>query len=222
MSKAEFQQWLASAIGEPPGDLKLYVRAVTHGSHGEADYQRLEFLGDRVLGLIITDHLYHNHANEPEGRLSQRLNRLVSGATCAEVARAIDVSGHLLLGKQARDDGARQSTKVLGDVMESLIGAIYLDLGMDTARNFVLRHWAEKIEGMQADNRHPKSVLQEWAAAHRRKPPRYELIDKHGPDHDLKFTVQLTVDHVGSVEATASAIQTAETEAARKFLEQHT
>lgn len=222
MNRLEFIDWIAEITGAQPVTPDLYVRAATHGSHGQKDYQRLEFLGDRVLGLVIADHLYHKFPQEPEGQLSQRLNGLVSGSVCGEVAKQIGVSDHVLLGKQARDDGARQSIKVLGDVMESLIGAVYIDHGMEAARSFILRHWESRFTATVGDIRHPKSALQEWAAANNRKVPAYELVEKSGPHHDLKFTVRVYVSNIGEVEATASAIQAAETEAAKKFLEKFT
>lgn len=222
MNRPEFIDWIAEITGAQPVTPDLYVRAATHGSHGQKDYQRLEFLGDRVLGLVIADHLYHKFPQEPEGQLSQRLNGLVSGSVCGEVAKQIGVSDHVLLGKQARDDGARQSVKVLGDVMESLIGAVYLDHGMEAARSFILSHWESRFTATVGDIRHPKSALQEWAAANNRKVPAYELVEKSGPHHDLKFTVRVYVSNIGEVEATASAIQAAETEAAKKFLEKFT
>jgi len=222
LNRPEFLDWIAEITGAQPVTPDLYVRAATHGSHGQKDYQRLEFLGDRVLGLVIADHLYHQFPQEPEGQLSQRLNGLVSGSVCGEVARKIGVGDHVLLGKQARDDGARQSVKVLGDVMESLIGAVYIDHGMKAARSFILRHWESRFTATVGDIRHPKSALQEWAAANNRKVPAYELVEKSGPHHDLKFTVRVHVSNIGEVEATASAIQAAETEAAKKFLEKFT
>ncbi|GAA0482501.1 ribonuclease III [Parasphingorhabdus litoris] len=222
MNKKAFLDWVAQLIGEKPADETLYIQAFTHGSFGDGDYQRLEFLGDRVLGLTIAAQLYQQFPSEPEGKLSQRLNGLVSGKVCGDIAREIGVSDYLLLGKQARDDGARQSTKVLGDVMESLIGAVYLDHGIDAAKHFILQYWGERITGMAQDIRHPKSALQEWAAAHNRKMPVYELVEKSGPHHDLRFTVRVSVNKVGAVEASASSKQTAETEAAKLFLEKHT
>jgi ribonuclease-3 len=222
LSGPDFLDWIAEITNKRPLTPELYIRAATHGSHGEKDYQRLEFLGDRVLGLVIADHLYHQFPLEPEGQLSQRLNGLVSGSVCGEVAKHIGVGDHILLGKQARDDGARHSVKVLGDVMESLIGAVYLDHGMEAARSFILRHWEGRITATVGDIRHPKSALQEWAAANNRKIPAYELVEKSGPHHDLKFTVRVRVSNIGEVEATASAIQAAETEAAKKFLEKFT
>ncbi|MEO9600892.1 ribonuclease III [Parasphingorhabdus sp.] len=222
MSRSAFTDWIVEITGKKPLTPNLYTRAATHGSHGDKDYQRLEFLGDRVLGLVIADHLYREFPKEPEGQLSQRLNGLVSGHVCGQVAKDIGVGDHILLGKQARDDGARQSMKVLGDVMESLIGAVYLDHGMDAARSFILLHWKSRITQPVDDIRHPKSALQEWAASNNRKVPEYELIEKSGPHHDLKFTVRVSVNKIGEVQATASAIQAAETEAAKKFLEKFT
>ena len=124
-------------LPEQPSDWALYNRALTHGSTGQPDYQRLEFLGDRILGLVIAEMLYHRYSDEAEGRLSHRLNALVSGATCAEIARKIGLAAYLRLGKQARDDGAQQSENVLGDVMEAIIGALYLDRGLNATRKLI-------------------------------------------------------------------------------------
>ena len=222
MSSDELSKWIEDIVGQGADDLTLYLRAVTHGSFGEDDYQRLEFLGDRVLGLTIAEQLFRQFPDEPEGKLSQRLNGLVSGKLCGDIAVELNVGDHLRLGKQARDDGARTSIKVLGDVMESLIGAVYLDHGLEAAQAFILRYWGLRISGMEKDIRHPKSALQEWAAANNRKMPLYELADKSGPHHDLRFTVKLSVSKVGEVSATASSIQTAETQAAKLFLERYT
>lgn len=222
LKRTSFLDWIRDVTGKIPGDDSLYIRAVTHGSFSNEDYQRLEFLGDRVLGLTIAAQLYREFPDEPEGMLSQRLNGLVSGTVCGEVAASLGVSDHLRLGKQARDDGAKRSVKVLGDAMESIIGAVYLDHGIEAARQFILTHWSNRISGMAKDIRHPKSALQEWAAANNRKMPVYELIEKSGPHHDLSFTVKASVSKVGEVLATASSIQTAETEAAKLFLEKYT
>ena len=112
-------------MGHNPADLNLFTEALTHGSHGPKNYERLEFLGDRVLGLVMADWLYEHFPDEPEGNLSRRLNALVAGETCAGIARALGLGPHMRLGKQARDDGAVDSDNVLGDVLEALIGALY-------------------------------------------------------------------------------------------------
>lgn len=219
MSNKDLDFWITDIVGAQPNNIDLYVRAVTHGSFGEEDYQRLEFLGDRVLGLTIASNLYERYPSEPEGKLSQRLNGLVSGKFCGQIAASLEVSNHLRLGKQARDDGARQSAKVLGDVMESLIGAVFIDHDFAAAQRFILKHWNPHITGTSKDAQHPKSALQEWTAANNRKVPEYDLIEKTGPHHDLQFRVRVSVSKVGEAEATASSIQTAQTDAAKLFLE---
>ena len=129
--------WVAQALGRAPTRIDDYARALTHGSTARATYERLEFLGDRVLGLAVAEWLYERFPSESEGALSKRFNALVTGAVCAEIARDIGVVPHLKLGKQARDDGAGDSDNVLGDVMEALIGAFsvsYTHLTLPTNR----------------------------------------------------------------------------------------
>jgi ribonuclease-3 len=209
--------WVATTLGHTPTDIALFERALTHGSRETEDYQRLEFLGDRVLGLIVARWLYERFAEEPEGQLSRRLNMLVSGETCAAVARDCGVSPHLRLGKQARDDGAADSDNVLGDVVEALIGALYLDAGFDAADAFVRRAWGARIEQARAPQ-HPKSALQEWAAANRRKPPVYAISARSGPPHAPRFTVTVSIKGAGEASAEGSSKQEAETEAAKALL----
>ncbi len=183
------------------------------------NYERLEFLGDRVLGLVIAEWLYTLHPDEKEGQLSSRINALVAGATCAAVAREIGLPEHVRLGKQARDDGAVESDNVLGDVMEALIGAAYCDLGLDAARRMIRTLWEDRVAGRTGVPKHPKSALQEWAAANRRKPPAYAVLDKSGPHHALRFRVQVTIHGVGSAEAEGGSKQEAETAAAAALLD---
>ena len=210
--------WLAGLIAETPVDMSLYARALTHGSTGQPDYQRLEFLGDRILGLVIADMLYHRFEVEAEGLLSHRLNALVSGATCAEIARQVGLAPHIKLGKQARDDGAQQSDNVLGDVMEAVIGAVYLDLGMDAARSLVERLWSPLVDTANGAPKHPKSALQEWCAANGRKVPEYVVSKKEGLPHAMRFEVTVTVKGFAPVSAEANSKQAAETAAALAFL----
>lgn len=199
---------------------EVWVEALTHGSLGEKrDYDRLEFLGDRVLGLSIAEWLYRG-SGDAEGRLAQRLNALVDKATCSRIARSLGAPDHLRLGKQARADGTADSDNVLGDVMESLLGAQFLEAGFDSARDLVHRLWSDAVEGKAGRAKHPKSALQEWAAGNQRKPPEYELVDRSGPDHRARFTVRVSVHKVGRAEATAGSKQEAETAAAKAFMEQ--
>ncbi|MFC4292135.1 ribonuclease III [Sphingorhabdus arenilitoris] len=213
--------WLQQILGHDPADKDNYHRALTHGSTGKPDYQRLEFLGDRVLGLTIAEMLYARYPDEAEGRLSHRLNSLVSGATCAEIARNIGLPTHIILGKQARDDGAQNSDNVLGDIMEALIGALFLERGFADARAFVIAHWSPHIEAATKAPKHPKSALQEWCAAHNRKTPEYAVTKKEGPPHAMRFEVTVTVKGYDPVCATANSKQAAETAAAEFFLEQY-
>jgi ribonuclease III len=219
---AELVDWLRATFGVDADNGGLFHRALTHGSTGEADYQRLEFLGDRVLGLVIADMLYARFPDEPEGRLSHRLNSLVAGTTCAEVARKIGVQPHLRLGKQARDDGARESGNVLGDVMEALVGALYLEQGVDAVRALVERHWRPLLEAALTAPKHPKSALQEWCAATNHKGPLYEVTAKEGPPHAMRFEVTVTVKGFDPVIGNGNSKQTAETAAAEAFLAANT
>ncbi len=212
------RDWLAST-GFAVSDNPRWIEALTHGSTGEkADYQRLEFLGDRVLGLTIADWLFEKNAGA-EGALAQRLNVLVSKTACAAVARDIDISPHIRLGKQARDDGAAESSNVLGDVMESLLGANFLEAGFDATQALIRALWSSQVDGGAGSAKHPKSALQEWAAGNQRRPPEYTIIDRSGPDHRASFTVRVSVRNVGEAQATASNKQEAETAAAKKFME---
>ncbi|MDE1466507.1 ribonuclease III [Aurantiacibacter sp. D1-12] len=200
-------------------DEGLWREALTHGSTGEArDYQRLEFLGDRVLGLTIAHYLFENGRSD-EGRMAQRLNALVSKQACADRAREIGISPHVIMGKQAREDGAHDSDNVLGDVMESLLGASFLENGFDATQALIRQLWDGALKGKTGQSKHPKSALQEWAAGNDRRPPDYEVVDIQGPDHARKFTVRVSVHKVGEVEATASGKRDAETEAAKLFME---
>lgn len=210
--------WLES-LGFEIGDEGLWLEALTHGSTGaERDYERLEFLGDRVLGLSIAECLYAR-SQGAEGELTQRFHVLVSRQACAAAAREIGAGEHIVLGKQARDYGARESDNVLGDVMEALLGASFVESGYERARDVVRRLWGPAMEGEGGRSKHPKSALQEWAVGSQHRPPEYEVTARSGPDHAARFTVRVRVHNVGEVEATAASKQDAETEAARLFME---
>lgn len=215
---ASLADWIEGATGHRPSDLALFERALTHGSFGEPNYERLEFLGDRVLGLIVARWLYEAYPDEPEGKLSQRLNALVTGEVCAEIARALGAPPHIRLGKQAIDDGVFKSDNVLGDVCEALIGALYLDAGFEAAQAFVRRAWADRVDRLAAPPKHPKAALQEWTAAKKRRPPEYRIVEMRGPDHARRFTVAVSVNGVGEAMGEGLSKQEAETDAARTLL----
>jgi ribonuclease-3 len=210
--------WIETSLGHAPGDLSLYERALTHASFGPDHYERLEFLGDRVLGLVVADWLGETYPKEAEGELSQRLNALVTGEVCAEVARELGVAAHLRLGKQAQDDGVFQSDYVLGDVVEALIGALYLDAGLAPAERFIHRAWGDRVDRLSSPPKHPKAALQEWAAANNRRPPAYQVVKTSGPDHAPRFTVQVAVKGHGEAEGEGTSKQEAETAAAAAML----
>lgn len=212
------RQWL-DATGFTVRDEALWYTALTHGSMGEkTDYERLEFLGDRVLGLSIADWLYAQ-SDGPEGQLAQRLNAIVSREMCATIARGIDLPDHIRISKQARADGGQDSDNILGDVVELLLGAQFLENGFDASRAMVHQLWRPALESGAGEAKHPKSALQEWAAGNKRRPPEYNVVDRSGPDHAVQFTVQVKVHKVGEAEATASSKSEAEREAARAFME---
>ena len=214
----ETRTWL-EATGFTIGDEALWSAALTHGSMGEKDdYERLEFLGDRVLGLSVAHWLYEK-SEAPEGKLAQRLNAIVSRQMCATVARGIGLSEHMRISKQARADGGTDSDNILGDVMESLLGAQFIDNGFAASRDLVHQLWRPALESGAGESKHPKSALQEWAAGNRRKPPDYEVVERSGPDHAAKFTVRVSVHKVGEATATASSKGEAEKAAAKKFME---
>ncbi|HMG46264.1 MAG TPA: ribonuclease III [Allosphingosinicella sp.] len=217
---ADLAGWLEEHIGHKPIDLAMFERALTHSSRSEENYERLEFLGDRVLGLVIAAWLYALFPDEPEGKLSKRLNVLVARTTCAEVGRELGLAAQMRLGKQARDDGAFESDNVLGDIVESLIGALWLEAGFEPARAFIHRAWGDRVNRQDSAPQHPKSMLQEWAAANNRRPPAYEVLGRSGPQHAPTFVVRVSIKGVGEAEAEGTTKQDAETEAAQALLDQ--
>jgi ribonuclease III len=207
-------------LGHSAKDASLFELAFTHSSVGRDSYERLEFLGDRVLGMVIANALYQRYPNEPEGNLSRRYNGLVDRETCAENGREIGVPALIRLGKQAREDGANQSDNVVGDVVEALIGALFLDGGFEVAERFILKLWEPDLTSQRRAPQHPKSALQELAAAKGCKPPIYEVIARSGAHHAPKFTIRVVVAKLGEASADGSSKQEAETAAAAALLSQ--
>jgi ribonuclease-3 len=216
----DVQAFVRDKLGHSPSELAPYERALTHSSVRTDSYERLEFLGDRVLGLVIARELYERYPSEPEGKLSRRYNALVARETCAEVGRELGVPKLLRLGKQAREDGANQSDNVVGDAVEALIGALFLDAGMEAARSLVLRLWSAYLEGQERAPLHPKSALQELAAARNGRSPHYEVVSRTGAHHSPTFVVRVVIKGLGDATAEGSSKQEAETEAAKALLNQ--
>jgi ribonuclease-3 len=219
MANDRLPGWIEARLGHRPRDLALFERALTHSSSGDIHYERLEFLGDRVLGLVVAEWLYEIFPREPEGSLSRRLNALVSGDTCADIARELGIGAQAILGKQAREDGAADSDNVLGDIIEALIGALYLEAGLEKARSFIRRAWGDRVNTHDTAPKHPKSALQEWAAANDRRPPTYQVTGRSGPHHAPNFEVEVSIAGVGEARAGGPSKQEAETAAARALLE---
>lgn len=212
--------WIERSLGHAPRDLKLFERALTHGSAARDSYERLEFLGDRVLGLAVARWLFERFPDEPEGQMSRRYNVLVARETCAEVGRELGIPAHIRLGKQAREDGAIGSDNVVGDVVEALLGALLLDAGLEQAEQLVRRLWAPYLDSQKRAPQHPKSQLQEVAAARGHRPPAYELLGRSGAHHAPTFRVKVMVKGLGEAEAEGSSKQDAEKAAAAALLEQ--
>ena len=210
--------FVAQLAGYEPKDSALFELAFTHSSAARNSYDRLEFLGDRVLGVVIATALYERYPKEPEGNLSKRFNALVARETCAEVGRGLGLPPLIRLGKQAREDGANQSENVIGDVVEALIGALFVEGGLEPARQFVLDAWAPYLEGQGRAPQHPKSALQELAAARGCRPPEYEVVGRAGAHHAPVFTIRVSVKGLGEATADGSSKQDAETAAAEALL----
>lgn len=208
-------------LGHQFGAPELLVRAVTHSSIStptRADNQRLEFLGDRVLGLVMAEALLDLDTKASEGQLAPRFNALVRKETCADVARQIELGDALKLGRSEMLSGGRRKEALLGDAMEAVIAAVYKDAGFEAAKALVLRLWGKRVHTVEADARDAKTSLQEWAQARGYQPPRYELIKRSGPDHAPVFTIQAQLDNGDQEEATAGSKRQAEQAAAKALL----
>jgi ribonuclease-3 len=209
-------------IGHVFSDPALLVCSLTHSSFSSAtrpDNQRLEFLGDRVLGLVIAEALFRADTAAPEGQLAPRYNALVRKETCADVAREIDLGAVLKLGRSEMMSGGRRKQALLADAMEAVIAAVYLDGGYETARDMVLRLWRARIVQVKADARDAKTALQEWAQARRQPPPAYREISREGPDHAPVFTVEVSLPNGEKETAAAQTKRQAEQAAAQALLE---
>ena len=200
---------------------ELLHRAVTHSSMSSPtrdDNQRLEFLGDRVLGLVMAEAMFMSDDRATEGQMAPRFNTLVRKETCADVAREIDLGAVLKLGRSEMLSGGRRKEALLGDAMEAVIAAVYLDGGFEAARALVLRLWGKRISQVDTDARDAKTALQEWAQARKLPPPTYVETDREGPDHAPVFTIEARLENGESESATANSKRQAEQAAAKVLL----
>lgn len=214
-------QAFAARIGHEFRRPELLLRAVTHSSiatPARPDNQRLEFLGDRVLGLVMAEALLAADRGASEGQLAPRFNALVRKETCAAVARETDLGEVLKLGRSEMMSGGRRKEALLADAMEAVIAAVYLDAGFETAKAVVLRLWDARIGTVKADARDAKTALQEWAQGRGLPPPAYSELEREGPDHQPMFTVEVRLATGEAEVAQAGAKRQAEQAAAKALL----
>ena len=193
--------------------------AVGRGRRVQHSNERLEFLGDRVLGLVIADLLIRRFAQEPEGSLTRRLSVLVQRATLAEIALEIGLGDCLVLARGEADAGGRSKPATLANGLEALIGAIYLDGGLAPAAAFVRRHFGPRLEAMRAPPEDPKTLLQEWAQGRGLALPAYRVVEVAGPAHKPRFEVSVQVGDLPPANAAAGSKQAAERAAAARLLD---
>ncbi|MBX9830158.1 MAG: ribonuclease III [Xanthobacteraceae bacterium] len=213
---------LEKTIGYRFKDRDLLDRSLTHisvsGGNRANSYQRLEFLGDHVLGLIISDMLFQAFPKADEGELSRRLADLVRREACADVARAIELGQAIRLGSSENNAGGRTRTAILADVCEALVGAVYLDGGYPAAEKLVERLWGERMRTPARPLRDPKTVLQEWAQARGLPTPAYREVERTGPHHSPVFRIEVKLPNKEPAEGSGRSKRSAEQAAAEALL----
>lgn len=213
---------LERRLGYVFSDKSLLLRALTHTSviakKRHDTYERLEFLGDRVLGLVVAEMLYDHFEHEEEGALAKRFTALVRAETLARVALDLDLGAHMVLAPSEEDGGGRENTSILSDVMEAVIAALYREGGFDVAAAFVRGRWTALMGEDLSPPRDAKTTLQEWAQGRGLALPAYVEINRSGPAHAPEFTVSVTVSGLDPVMATGSSKRTAEQAAAMALL----
>ena len=215
---------LQARLGYHFADPDLLDRALTHSSavspakRVERSYQRLEFLGDRVLGLVVADMLYRRFPRANEGELSRALNTLVRKETCASIARELDLGSELNLGESEARTGGAAKEAILGDVTEAVIGAIYCDGGLGRAFEVIERLLGEHLGQAGTERADAKTTLQEWAQARGLEPPNYVEVERTGPDHAPMFTISVQLGAFDAVSASGPSKKLAEHKAAERFL----
>ena len=222
MKKSESIRSFEQKLGYEFSELSLLIEALTHSSmasESRKDNQRLEFLGDRVLGLVMAEALLEIDQLASEGTLAPRFNALVRKEACAEVARNIDLGGVLKIGRSEMLSGGRRKDALLGDGMEAIIAAIYKDGGFEVAKKTIIKLWGDRIKNVKGDARDAKTMLQEWAQARGQNPPKYEIISQSGPDHAPDFLVKVLLESGESADALAGSKRQAEQMAAKSLLQ---
>lgn len=215
---------LEHRIGHRFTDRGLILRALTHASAlpsaraSTENYERLEFLGDRVLGLAVADMVYGHYPQAEEGELARRLNHLVKRETCAEVAVELRLGEVMVIGDSEAQSGGRAKVALLADICESVLGALYSDAGWEVAQAFVEKHWRPRMLAWNGTQRDAKTTLQEWAQGKGLATPSYKVAERSGPDHAPRFTVTVSVDGLDGGEGSGPSKRLAEQAAAEALL----
>lgn len=223
MLRARKFKELETKLGHRFKDVELLERALTHasvrGGKGErTDNERLEFIGDRVLGLAIAEILNQQYPEASEGELARRYNRLVRGEACAKVARAINLGTHMILSESEAESGGREKMTILADAAEALLGAVFLDGGFDKARAVVRKLWQEQSEPAPDIGVDAKSALQEWAQGQGLALPKYSVVSRKGPDHAPRFTAEVVINGKPPAQGEGASKRIAEQAAATVLL----
>jgi ribonuclease-3 len=213
---------LERRIGHVFRDRALLQEALTHKSAlaeraAQKSNERLEFLGDRVLGLIVARRLFESFPETGENNLAPRLNALVNRVACARAARRVDLGAVMIIAASEESDGGRDKEAILGNACEALIAALYLDGGLSAAEAFVARAWADEFERADSVRKDAKTALQEWAAAQKRNLS-YELIERSGPEHAPRFVVETRIDRAAPARGEGGSKRAAEQAAAAAFI----
>jgi ribonuclease-3 len=211
---------IAQRLGYHFKDKVLLRHALTHSStnHKHDDYQRLEFLGDRVLALVIAEELFRLNPTHREGHMANLHSNLVRGEICSEVGKELGLSEFIIVGPSEHKKGVNLITSVVGDVVEALIGGIYLDGGLDEAKAFILRNWSTHIAENRSVSKDPKTYLQEWSLARGLPIPDYKILKREGLEHSPLFTVELKVQGKNAIQGLGPSKRLAEMAAAESFL----
>ncbi len=213
--------WAEDKTGHRFKDVERLDRALTHSSarsQSKANYERLEFLGDRVLGLVVAELLFAAYPEADEGELSLRFNQLVDARTCSAIGTEIGLPKLIRAGSDLGDPGDKRHINVRADVVEALIASLYQDGGLDAARVFVKRHWASRVSGTKAPRRDPKTEMQEWAHRDGTAAPVYTIISREGPDHEPHFMVSVASGLYPAETGEGRSKRLAEQDAATRFL----
>jgi len=200
-------------------DQSILRRSLTHKSFDNDDNnETLEFLGDRVLGLVISEKLINDFPNDPEGLLDKRYSKLVNKETCYKVSQSLNLGDFILLGSTEISSKGNEKKSILADTCESLIGAIYSDSGYEESKKFICKFWDEEFESSDGNLIDPKSFLQEWTLKRYKELPEYKLLDQSGPDHDPLFSVELSFKEYKKATNEGKSIKDAEMKAAESFI----